>query len=236
VVGRSGHRDGGDALLGKHSLVQTQVRPADGLVLAQEPHNAICRGVHYYWRDSAVKKSVARGQRVSLPLIPNNVGYSTNAPLSSHTILVHAPGTFPSGPGSSSSFLPQATTKHYILNLVHGCTGLLHLLNSCEGLLVLPISLVKNEKIRICRSGRENVTKDDESGESVIHVGVDFDCKRSVGGDERQLRTERKRTFLNSYKSVTICLALEWPQLGHVGRQLELLARPPVLDKATFIR
>jgi hypothetical protein len=33
----------------------------------------------------------------------------------------------------------------------------------------------KNEKMRICRSGKENVTNDDESGESVIHVGVDFD-------------------------------------------------------------
>jgi hypothetical protein len=39
-------------------------------------------------------------------------------------------------------------------------------------LVIFPVS---NEKMRICRSGRENVTKDDESGESVIHVGVDFD-------------------------------------------------------------
>jgi hypothetical protein len=35
---------------------------------------------------------------------------------------------------------------------------------------------------------------------------------------------------------VQVCLALERPQSGHVVRQLELLARPPVLDKATFIR
>ena len=41
---------------------------------------------------------------------------------------------------------------------------------------------VKNEKMRICRSGRENVMKDDESGESEIHVGVDFDWKEPVSG------------------------------------------------------
>jgi hypothetical protein len=28
--------------------------------------------------------------------------------------------------------------------------------------------------MRICRSGRENVTNEEESGESVIHVGVVF--------------------------------------------------------------
>ena len=37
---------------------------------------------------------------------------------------------------------------------------------------------IKNEEMRICRLGRENVMNDDESGESVIHVGVDFDWKR----------------------------------------------------------
>ena len=68
----------------------------------------------------------------------------------------------------------------------------------------LVIFPVKNEKMRTCRSGRENVTNDDESGESVIHVGVDFDWKgfsREWGyEDEKRAR----RTFLNSYKSVWV--------------------------------
>src|SRR6266851_6457703 len=41
---------------------------------------------------------------------------------------------------------------------------------------------VKNEKMWICQSGRENVIKDDKSGESMIHVGIDFDWKEPMSG------------------------------------------------------
>jgi hypothetical protein len=59
-----------------------------------------------------------------------------------------------------------------------------------DSLYFLVIFPVKNEEIRICRSGRENVTKDNESGESVIHVGVDFDCHVLLE-DERPMRAGR---------------------------------------------
>jgi len=39
----------------------------------------------------------------------------------------------------------------------------------------LEIFPVRKLKIRICRSGREKVTKEDESGERVMQVGTDFD-------------------------------------------------------------
>ena len=39
----------------------------------------------------------------------------------------------------------------------------------------LEIFPVRKLKMRICRSGREKVTKEDESGERVIQVGTDFD-------------------------------------------------------------
>jgi hypothetical protein len=32
----------------------------------------------------------------------------------------------------------------------------------------------RKEKMRICLSGKENVTNDEESGDNVMHVGVDF--------------------------------------------------------------
>lgn len=37
---------------------------------------------------------------------------------------------------------------------------------------------VKKENMRICLSGNEKVTKCDESGDSVMQVGMDFDCKQ----------------------------------------------------------
>jgi hypothetical protein len=58
----------------------------------------------------------------------------------------------------------------------------------------LVIFPVKNEKMRICRSGKENVINDAESGERVIHVGVDFDWKkkdiRENGPTSEDERTE----------------------------------------------
>ena len=44
------------------------------------------------------------------------------------------------------------------------------------------------EKMQICWSGRENVIKDDESEESVIHLGVDFELERTYEWDERYVR------------------------------------------------
>ena len=60
------------------------------------------------------------------------------------------------------------------------------------------------EKIRICRSGSEKVTNDDESGESVLHVGVDLDYSWHRSRQWAPNSSASTRTFLNSYKSVVL--------------------------------
>jgi len=40
----------------------------------------------------------------------------------------------------------------------------------------------------ICWSGRENIIKDDESKESMIHLGVDFKLERTCERDEQHVR------------------------------------------------
>ena len=59
-----------------------------------------------------------------------------------------------------------------------------------DSLYFLVIFPVKNEEIRICWSGRENVTKDNESRESVIHVSINFDCHVLLE-DEQPIRAGR---------------------------------------------
>ena len=181
-VRRGGHRHRGDALLGGSPLVQAQVHPTHGLVLTQEAHDAIRDRVYNCGRElnSANLALTCKHRKQSThcpPLIPNNVGYSTKAPVSSHTALIHAPGTFPSGPGSSISFStarrrPNSMSSTLYTAVPACCISCIAASDSSYFRVIFP---VKNEKIRICRSGRENVINDDESGESVIHVGVDFD-------------------------------------------------------------
>jgi len=192
-VGRCGHRHGGDAPLGGGALVQTEVHPAHGLVLSQQAHDAVRHRVHdcVVARIQKTTKGIAAAR--CLLLIPNNVGYSTKAPLSSHTALIHAPGTFPSGPGSSSSFStarrrPNSMSSTLYTAVPACCISWIAASDSSYFLVIFP---VKNEKVRICRSGRENVTNDDESGESVIHVGVDFDWKGFAR--EWDMRTRGRR-------------------------------------------
>lgn len=56
--------------------------------------------------------------------------------------------------------------------------------------------------MRTCRSGRENVTNDLESGERVMHVGIDFALRALVR--TQFFSSQRRHTFLNSYKSVEL--------------------------------
>jgi len=78
-------------------------------------------------------------------------------------------------------------------------------------------------------SGKENVTNDDESGESML--ALVFAGKGSpVSGIRGQGESGAHP------KPIQVCLVLERPQLGHIVRQLELLAWPPAFDKATYIR
>jgi len=84
------------------------------------------------WSRELSKPHEGIAATLCLPLIPNNVGYSTKAPLSSHTALIHAPGTFPSGPGSSSSSSTARRRPHHVLDFIHRCAGLLHFLNGRE--------------------------------------------------------------------------------------------------------
>ena len=58
--------------------------------------------------------------------------------------------------------------------------------------------------MRIWRSGRENVTNCEESGDSVIHVGVDFDYRYGWSVLTCVIPHETQRTFLNSYRSVSL--------------------------------
>jgi hypothetical protein len=177
-IGRRGHGHCGDAFLGRGALVQTQVHPAHSFVLPQEAHDPIRHGV-YNCAGAQVSKTQSPHEPGPEPLIPNKVGYSTNAPLSSHTALIQAPGTFPSGPGSSSSFSTARRRPNSISSTLYTavpacCISWIAASDSSYFLVILP---VRNEKIRICRSGREKVTNDCESGDSVMQVGVDADWK-----------------------------------------------------------
>lgn len=58
--------------------------------------------------------------------------------------------------------------------------------------------------MRTCRSGRENVTNDLESGERVMHVGIDFALKGWLSNIFHFFSIECRHTFLNSYKSVEL--------------------------------
>ena len=179
-VGRRSHRHGRNALLGRGALVQTQVHPAHGFVLPQEAHDSIRHGVYNCARAKVSKNQASHtSQSGPEPLIPNKVGYSTKAPLSSHTALIQAPGTFPSGPGSSSSFStarrrPNSMSSTLYTAVPACCISWIAASDSSYFLVILP---VRNENIRICRSGREKVTNDNESGERVMQVGVDADWK-----------------------------------------------------------
>ena len=135
--------------------------------------------------------------------MPNNEGYSTNAPLSSQTALLQRPGICPSGPGSSNSLstanrLPNSMSSTRCTAVPACCISWIASRDSSYFRESFPL---RNENTRICRSGKEKVTKEEESGESVIHVGVDF-----VYSNNYNLSHSKKMlvTFLNSYRSVSL--------------------------------
>lgn len=118
------------------------------------------------------------------PLIPSNVGYKTNVPLSSHTALVHIAGMRPSGPGISSSLstasrLPNSMSSTRWTDVLACCISWIAFNDSSYFRVSLP---VRKENMRIWRSGRENVTNEDESGERVMQAGFDLAWKKVRGG------------------------------------------------------
>jgi len=84
--------------------------------------------------------------------------------------------------------------------------------------------------MRICRSGREKVTNEEESGDNDIHVGTDFDLNRSV-----KTSKEKHDTAYHLFKFVQVRLALEGPQSMGIYWEFERIRWLPILDKPAFI-
>ena len=75
------------------------------------------------------------------------------------------------------------------------------------------------------------MTNEDESGESVMHVGVDFDC-----GIEHLVSFQDEPSRIRTYffEFVEISFTLKIPDFGHTG-QRKRFHRLPVFNETTFI-
>ncbi len=155
-----------------------------------------------------------------------------NAPLSSQIALLHRPGTRPSGPGSSNSFStanrrPNSMSSTLYTAVPACCISWIAARDSSYFRVNFP---VRNEKIRICRSGKEKVTKEDESGDNVMQVGVDFDCSML----EKGMRFEDTATHL--FELIQVCIAFVRPYPKNVFGRCKRFYRLPILYETLFIR
>jgi hypothetical protein len=202
------------------------------LTTSSFPSNLTTRFVTVFTTVQIGKTILSHWKKTRLPLMPNNVGYNIKAPLSSHKALFQRPGIFPSGPGSSNSLStanrrPNSMSSTLYTAVPACCISWIAERDSSY----LRVSLPDNmEKTRICRSGRENVTKDDESGDSTRHVGVDFDYLSEI-----RFTVEYKLHDMYLFELVQVCCTFEWPEARDVFGQFEWLQWLPIFNEPTFI-
>lgn len=82
------------------------------------------------------------------------------------------------------------------------------------------------------------MTKEEESGERVMHVGMDFDygARGVSGGEGREGREGGEGERADLFELVEVCCAFVGPQPGDVSRQLKWLRRSPVLNEPRLVR